>query len=52
METVLDAENTESIEIREIHVTIGGERSVSFEKIRNDLDEMFLGKSQVTVSSE
>ena len=52
VETVLDAENPESIEIREIHVTIGGERSVSFEKIRNDLDEMFLGKSQVTVSSE
>lgn len=52
VETVLDAENPESVEIREIYVTIGGERTASFEKIRNDLDEMFLGKSRVTVSSE
>ena len=52
VETVLDAENPESVEIREIHVTIGGEHTVSFEKIRNDLNEMFLGKSRVTVSSE
>ena len=52
VETVLDAENPESVEIREIYVTIGGERTVSFEKIRNDLNEMFLGKSRVTVSSE
>lgn len=51
VETVLDAQNPESIEIREIYVTIGGERSVSFEKIRNDLEEMFLGKSHITVSS-
>ena len=51
VETVLDTQNPESIEIREIHVVIGGERSVSFEKIRNDLDEMFLGKSLITVSS-
>ena len=51
VETVLDAEDPESIEIREIHVKIGGERSVSFEKIRSDLHEMFLGKSRVTVSS-
>lgn len=51
VETVLDTQNPESIEIREIHVVIGGECSVSFEKIRNDLDEMFLGKSLITVSS-
>jgi hypothetical protein len=50
VETVLDAQNPESIEIREIHVLIGGECSVSFEKIRNDLEELFLGKSLITVS--
>ena len=52
VETVLDAENPESIEILEIHVTISGEYSGSLEKIRNDLDEMFLGKSRVTVFFE
>ena len=52
VETVLDAGNPESIEILEIRVNISGEYSGSLEKIRRDLDEMFLGKSRVTVSCE
>ena len=52
VETVLDAENPESIEILEIHVHISGEYSGSLGKIRSDLDEIFLGKSLVTVSSD
>ena len=48
--TVLDTENSEAIEIREIQIVISGEYSISLEKIRNDLHEMFLGKTHVTVS--
>lgn len=48
-ETVLDAANPESIEICEIKIVIKGEYAVSIEKIQEDLYEMFLGKSRVTV---
>ena len=50
VETVLDAEDPEAVEITEIAVWIAKEYSVSLETIRSDLDEMFLGKSCVTVS--
>jgi len=49
-ETVLDAQDPEAVEIREIQILIRGESSVSAETIRNDLHETFLGKSRVTVS--
>ncbi len=48
-ETVLDTENPESVEIREIRIVIKGEYPISFEKIQKDLYEMFLGKSHITV---
>ncbi len=47
--TVLDAENPEAIEIREIHVTLRGAKT-NTETIRRALDEMFLGKSEITVT--
>lgn len=49
-ETILNIENPEAIEIREIKIVISGEYPISLEKIRNDLNEMFLGKTHVTVS--
>lgn len=48
VETVLDAEDPESIEIREIRVILR-DAEANTEKIRRALDEMFLGKSEISV---
>ena len=50
VETVLDAEDPEAVEITEISVRITKDDSVSLETIQSDLYEMFLGKSRVTIS--
>lgn len=50
-ETVLDSEDPEAIEIREIRVTLR-DATADTEKIRRALDEMFLGKSKITVLTE
>ncbi|MBQ3490228.1 MAG: stage III sporulation protein AF [Clostridia bacterium] len=50
VETVLDAENPESVEILEIRIIFKEKPAISLEKIREDIHEMFLGKSSVTVS--
>ena len=50
VETVLDAEDPESVEILEIRIVFKEKPAVSLEKIREDIHEMFLGKSRVTVS--
>ena len=50
VETVLDAEDPEAVEITEISVLITKDDSVSLETIQSDLYEMFLGKSRVTIS--
>ena len=49
VETVLDTENIEAIEIRRILVVLRDE-SADAEAIRHALDDLFLGKSEVTVS--
>ena len=51
VETVLDAENPEAIEIREIRVVLR-DANANKEEIRRALDEMFLGKSKITVLTE
>ena len=48
-QTVLDAEDPEAIEIRQIVVVLRDE-SADAEAIRRALDDLFLGKSEVTVS--
>ncbi|MBQ2989267.1 MAG: hypothetical protein IJD59_09200 [Clostridia bacterium] len=53
VETVLDTENPEAIEIREIRVRLRGSVSAdTAAAIRRELDETFLGKSEITVSLE
>ena len=49
VETVLDAENPEAIEIKRIHVTLRDTKADTKE-IGRALDEMFLGKSEIAVS--
>ena len=51
-ETVLNAEDPENIEITEIRIVLFGDYEASARTIREDLHEMFLGKSEVTVSVE
>jgi len=52
VKTALNAEDPEAIEIERIDVVLRGEVSVSAQEIRRDLDELFLGKSEITVSFE
>ena len=52
VETVLNADDPESIEITEIRVALGGGFDGNVRAIRDDLREMFLGKSEITVSVE
>ncbi|MBR6745732.1 MAG: hypothetical protein IKM00_11050, partial [Clostridia bacterium] len=53
VETVLDTANPEAIEIREIRVRLRGSVSAdTAAAIRRELDETFLGKSEITVSLE
>ena len=50
--TVLNAEDPSAIEISEIRVVLAGDVSADTEEIRRALDEMFLGKSEITVIKE
>jgi hypothetical protein len=52
VETVLNAEDPSAIEISEIRVVLAGDVSTDAEAIRRALDEMFLGKSEITVIKE
>lgn len=52
VETVLNAEDPSAIEISEIRVVLAGDVSADTEEIRRALDEMFLGKSEITVIKE
>jgi hypothetical protein len=52
VETVLNAEDPSAIEISEIRVVLAGDVSTDTEAIRRALDEMFLGKSEITVIKE
>jgi hypothetical protein len=49
-ETVLDAEDRSAIEIRKIDIVIYGNTQTPADEIRRALEEMFLGKSEITVS--
>ena len=50
VEIFLNAEDREAIEIRRIRVVLRGQEQAQAEEIRRALHEMFLGKSEVTVS--
>lgn len=52
VETVLNAEDPSAIEISEIRVVLAGDVGAGTEEIRRALDEMFLGKSEITVIKE
>ena len=52
VETVLNAEDPENIEITEIHIVLRGDYGSFVRTIREDLHEMFLGKSEIMVSVE
>ena len=52
VETVLNAEDPSAIEISEIRIVLAGDVSTDTEEIRRALDEMFLGKSEITVIKE
>ena len=52
VETVLNAEDPSAIEISAIRIVLAGDVSADTEEIRRALDEMFLGKSEITVIKE
>ena len=49
---VLDAQDPSAIGISEICIILGGDVRADTEEIRRELDEMFLGKSEITVRKE
>ena len=52
VQTVLNAEDPSAIEISEVNVVLRGDVRADVDEIRRALEDMFLGKSKITVTAE